>query len=66
MASRPSVQQAVHDQDEKYAPSHTPALMNQKGAASMMADIYLWGLAWSYGLGRKSVRESPRKLTRGK
>ena len=52
MASRPSVQQAVHDRDDEYGPSqarggeiNTHTWMCEQGAACARSAVDIWGSA---------------------
>ena len=54
MASRPSVQQAVHDWDDEYGPSqarggeiNTHTWMCEQGAACACSAVDIWGSAWA-------------------
>ena len=54
MASRPSVQQAVHDRDDEYGPPqarggeiNTHAWMFEQGAACARSAVDIWGSAWA-------------------
>ena len=54
MASRPSVQQAVHDRDDEYGPSqarggeiNTHTWMCEQGAACACSAVDIWGSAWA-------------------
>ena len=54
MASRPSVQQAVHDRDDEYGLSqarggeiNTYPRMCEKGAACACSAVDIWGSAWA-------------------
>ena len=58
MASRPSVQQAVHDRDDEYGPSqarggemNTHTWMFEQGAACARSAVDIWGSAWATVLG---------------
>ena len=54
MASRPSVQQAVHDRDDEYGPSqarggeiNTHTWMCEQGEACARSAVDIWGSAWA-------------------
>ena len=61
MASRPSVQQAVHDRDDEYGLSqarggeiNTQPRMCVKGAACARSAVDIWGSAWAITTGGNS------------
>ena len=62
MASRPSVQQAVHDRDDEYGPSqarggeiNTHTWMCEQGAACARSAVDIWGSVWPTITGEGSV-----------
>ena len=59
MASRPSVQQAVHDRDDEYGPSqarggeiNTHTWMCEQGAACARSAVDIWGSARASLIGK--------------